>query len=260
MSKVLVIPDPHESPLWKYWVTRFEGEYDLVIFMGDYFDDWNSDTHWSDHNSDPISNFEDIMKFYKDHVTITKVLIGNHDLAYLTEDITISGHQLKHAVDIKDVLEKHLDDLLIATNIDGTVYSHAGLSKTWVTDNYSEENPDINDLINKLNTTFHHRIFKPFEFNFMTFDRSGDDPKQGPLWIRPQSLSTDMVFRSQVVGHTELIDEDQRGFDFINDRPVEAKCKLMELHPDIEGNKLILTDSDTHAPLIIDSLTLKKLK
>lgn len=35
------------------------------------------------------------------------------------------------------------------------------------------------------------------------FSGSGDEPEQGPLWIRPNSLLEDAYYSNQVVGHTE---------------------------------------------------------
>lgn len=47
-------------------------------------------------------------------------------------------------------------------------------------------------------------ILKCRSFNFCGCNTYGDDPTQGPLWIRPRSLLENMYFEKQVVGHTEL--------------------------------------------------------
>ena len=82
------------------------------------------------------------------------------------------------------------------------LFSHAGITKTWLGD---DELLDVND-------------FGLNRFKFNGWDMYGDDITQGPLWVRPASLMRDGLQEYdgmkvvQVVGHTQqsslVLDDD----------------------------------------------------
>lgn len=51
-------------------------------------------------------------------------------------------------------------------------------------------------------------------FRFSGNNCYGDDVTQGPLWIRPASLLSDMFFDKQCVGHTEVYDCPESYYDY----------------------------------------------
>lgn len=190
--KVLVIGDVHGSHKW-HRVYEKINKVDRAIFLGDFFDNWVND--WVNFNQ--IENFENVLEFRRMHPDKVIVLLGNHDLnSYLMpHGEAISGHQINKEIDIKECLEKHLSEVDIAWKLNDWVFSHAGFSKTWMRNN------DI-DSIKMVNQCFHDKIWTPFRFS--GYDMFGKDNTQGPLWIRPGALISDMYFKKQVVGHTEL--------------------------------------------------------
>lgn len=84
---------------------------------------------------------------------------------------------------------------------DKYLFSHAGVTKTWCTNN----EVDLNNLEQSINDLFK---FKPNSFKFTmgdNFDNSGDDICQTPVWVRPMSLMKDKLDGfTFVVGHTTV--------------------------------------------------------
>ena len=187
--KVLVISDVHGTNYWKSAIEKVNN-YDHIVQMGDWFDDWTND--WD--KVDQIKNLEEALLFQKEYKDKVHILIGNHDIAYLTRD-DLSGHQALKEDDIYHFLKEHIEELNIAVEIGGYVFSHAGFTKTWMNIHGFKTIEDVNDA-------FHEWYFAPFRFN--GWDTTGNDITQGPTWVRIDSLVADYYFPKQVVGHTPL--------------------------------------------------------
>jgi len=195
MKKVTIIGDIHGRDVWKKIVDD-NPDTNLFIFMGDYFDSFDIDTMTQ------IHNFRDIITFRKENPDKVITLIGNHDFHYTSACIgSYSGfnHNTYYNMHLEiDTLIKE-GVLIMAHQIENYLFTHAGVTKTWCTEN----NIEIDDLVNNLNE---HLIYRPIVFNFMVGKRHsayGDDITQGPLWVRPTSLIEDGLKYIHVVGHTQ---------------------------------------------------------
>lgn len=225
--KVLTIPDPHQSRQGIIYAKEHINEFDKIIAVGDFVDDWQSKEKWIS----PLLNPKKIVKEWIDFKTEfpekVTVCIGNHDLAYLNDDYDISGHQSIHHDEIKEVLMENLRYFVMGVTVDGVVYSHAGFSKQF----FEKIRTSLNDAVEPwsfesfCNDLLWNKQFKWFDYCHDDYSGYGNDPCQGPLWIRPQSLAHTSLFPKQVVGHTEkpmLIDKygseilvcDSRGHDW----------------------------------------------
>jgi predicted phosphodiesterase len=194
--KLIALGDTHGRTDWKQIISNTE--YDKVVFIGDYFD-----THEDITPEQQKSNFEDLIEYKKSNMDKVVLLFGNHDYHYLrTVNETYSGFQEWHRTDIAEMLHKALDaDLMQMCLIDGNyIFSHAGITKTWLKNTgYTGEEPlelFINDLFK----------YQPLAFRFtsgINHSPYGDDICQTPIWVRPQSLYADCLDDYiQVVGHT----------------------------------------------------------
>lgn len=126
--KILIIPDVHGSHEWEVAKEKIN-EVDKIVFLGDYFDAWKN--VWDDQGE----NFKNICDFKRKYPDKVKLLIGNHDFAYISgtrEGERVSGHQYSKHAEIRALLTANLDILDLAFEADGFVFSHAGFSKTWV--------------------------------------------------------------------------------------------------------------------------------
>lgn len=223
--KVLIIPDVHGTDNWKKAEELIE-EVDKVVFLGDYFDNWEN--KWPEQGK----NFEDICSFKRKNMEKVEVLLGNHDWSYISPTkygSSVSGHQNEHAKEIHDLLVANRDIIKIASECDGWVFSHAGFSNCWVeqfkynehciSDKQTEDEYIVWDEsefgVDFLNNKFFNLSLiatdPACDLNFCelldwngTYDGFGNEVTQGPLWIRPDALGRDKFFPNQVVGHTEI--------------------------------------------------------
>ncbi|MBK7806781.1 MAG: metallophosphoesterase [Saprospiraceae bacterium] len=189
---VRAIGDTHGRDDWKKVPFK---DCDKFIFIGDYFDSFDISVEFQ------LANFLDILMLKRRYPNKVTLLIGNHDHHYTPRTTqTYSGFNHNPAIRIhmEDALRKGL--LTMAEEIDGVIYTHAGLSNKWMT------NSDVSS-IEEINELYHT---KPTRFDFQYGDRDsnvypspyGDNIFQGPLWIRPYSLGLDANPATQIVGHT----------------------------------------------------------
>lgn len=191
--KQISIGDIHGRTVWKDIVAKHP-EADRFLFIGDYVD-----THESITGLEQVNNLREIIEFKKNNPSKVTLLIGNHDFQYwpgITEQY--SGYQPNmHASFEYEFNEYKKLFQMCFEDEHGTIYSHAGLTETFVEQrigSYSEKN--VNDVWK----------YKPQSFGFFYGDTSGcgDDIHQGCLWVRPQSLHRDKIDNFQVVGHTQV--------------------------------------------------------
>lgn len=194
MNKIVCWGDLHGRNCWKDIVAQ-NSNADLYISIGDYLD-----THENITGEQQLENFKDIRKFKEDNKDKVVLLFGNHDFHYLdVAQEQYSGFQSGMQWVFKDTLDEALKkDLLQMCYIqDKFLFTHAGVSKTWLKNsNYTFDEPLM---------TFINEIFKyqPKHFKFNGRDPYGDDITQSPIWIRPESLFEDGLKEYiHVVGHT----------------------------------------------------------
>ncbi len=193
--RLIAIGDTHGRDDWKQ-ILRKETNSDKIIFMGDYFDS-------KDNISYDIQkqNFIDICIFAKLNKNVV-LLFGNHDYHYLSSTSeSYSGFNSIYKTDISILLSGAINDGLIRMCYKESrfLFSHAGVTKTWCRNNDIQSEyaaMQINDLF----------LFKPNKFRFTKGNNNssyGDDITQSPIWVRPKSLSKDLLTEyTQVVGHT----------------------------------------------------------
>lgn len=202
--KRLIIGDIHG-----HW-DDFKRIYDLenpdeVIILGDYFDNF----HGSDESIKQC--FVDITYLQKQH-NIDKsgkfiMLIGNHDYHYLNWYEHYSGYRSSYAswakIQLNELRKEKLLQYVYIDKINKTIYSHAGVSNTWLKENAKFDiNDDNLEFINEMNDM-------TFKFTYKGGgDCYGNSWYSSPIWIRPEALKLDMYAGDnnikwvQIVGHT----------------------------------------------------------
>lgn len=177
---------------------------DSVVMLGDYVD-----SHEPISDQDQYCAMFELLDLRDKHIESGRgeftLLIGNHDFHYLYGDPLSERYtqwddtRVKWANDVFDMLVNK--GVLQAVYIDKehrTVYSHAGITNTWLrNNNLSIE--DINSLLQ-----FDLESFRFYRYGPPT----GDSVENSPIWVRPDALKSDMyrdedgVKWRQVVGHT----------------------------------------------------------
>jgi len=215
--RVIALGDTHGRNNWKAIAEKELATCDKFVFIGDFFDSHDSDSN----GLTQIENFKEILELKKANPDKVVLLTGNHDYHYIRGvGETYSGYQAAHALVIGEIVEQAIKDGLMqmAFMVDGVFYSHAGLTKTWSAQFMGTKNinPVVDDVfIQSLND---HLVYQPKVFMFNpgdNFSMTGDEVTQGPIWVRPFSLSKDRVEGLWfVVGHTtsrklSIVDEHQ---------------------------------------------------
>ena len=188
--KRLAIGDIHGRTEWKKLIDQ---EFDEIYFLGDYFDSYEDFTI-----PHQVDNFNEIISLARKDARI-KVCLGNHDYHYLkgleyTE--RYSGFQHHGYIDISEAIESAMDIIqIVYVTEDNYILSHAGVTKTFL-ERFEMQHPlDINERFKE-----DRKILKHTGYNVY-----GDDPANGPLWVRPFSLANDAVDGyKQIVGHTQV--------------------------------------------------------
>lgn len=201
--KRLVIGDPHGR--WNALKKIYNKEKpDEVIILGDYFDSFTIDSF------SQRECFENIIELRKKHLSKHKgrfiMLIGNHDLHYMNEELfgRCSGwNQLTYS-EASYILchnwDKEILQIIFVDEVNKTIYSHAGVSMNWF--NFWIKSKSLGD-INTIEV-------KAFAFTYKDGgDYYGSSSWNSPLWIRPNGLKKcpykdkDGIVWNQVFGHTE---------------------------------------------------------
>ena len=195
--RIIAMGDLHGRNDWKKIVSK--NDFDKIVFIGDYFDTFEPITPL-----EQMQNFRSIVEYKKKNIEKVVLLVGNHDYHYLRSvDESYSGFQPLYKASFGDLLHNAINLYWMQACVieDNFLFSHAGITKTWVAQN----NIDVNDLEQSVNDLFR---YKPGSFAFTqgeNYSPDGDDICQGPLWVRPKSLLKDKVEGYfQIVGHTTL--------------------------------------------------------
>ena len=195
IPKVVFIGDIHGRTIWKK-IVDLEPDADRYIFFGDYFDPY-----------EPISfevqaqNFRDILNLKALLGGRVVLLLGNHDYHYYADVHPYSRYDYRNARVINSELTENLQAFQIAFQFGNFLCSHAGVSSTWL-DTWFPDGWVWKGIDMKINSL---HAEKPEAFDYFEGDRSGygEDERQGPLWIRPNSLSkATNIQTTQVFGHT----------------------------------------------------------
>ena len=188
--KIIVIGDIHGHDSWKRIIDQ-EKTYDLLIFLGDYFDSFSKSSLTQ------YENYLDIAIF-RDSSSNIITLLGNHEFHYLYPT-RFSGWNANTQIIAEEVLQKDLKNkkLKFAYQYKNILFSHAGITKTW-----------LNEVMKiSLDGVLNNEIPLAYlDFQDQGVDNMyGDSINNGPLWVRPRSLQKDSLDDYiQVVGHTHM--------------------------------------------------------
>jgi len=195
--KVLICGDIHGRTNWQEWIKE---SYDKIIFLGDYVD------HWTYTNVEILDNLKNIIQFKKDNLDKVILLLGNHDLQYLYryDSHGCSGFRVKAYFDLHDIFNQNKELFQAAYQIDNYLFTHAGLSNLWFTNEYPFS-PSLDQIAESLNDSFKHNVKSLFDVGWYR----GGTPNEvgGIFWADRRETQSDMIKDlHQVVGHTRIND------------------------------------------------------
>lgn len=197
--KHVCIGDIHGRTSWKDIVQK--ETFDKIVFIGDYFDSKEGISALNQ-----IENFNEIIDLKKSNPEKVILLTGNHDYHYLKYVYqTYNGFQAFDQPKIQPLIQEAYEEGLIqmAYCWGGFLFTHAGLTKEWFKNNFTEDHVESSTLEVLVNDLFRK---KPTSYGFIMgqeFSPTGNSVYQSPIWVRPDSLmSYPFPGFKQVVGHT----------------------------------------------------------
>ena len=194
--RIAVIGDVHGSSKWSSLITRNEKEYDKLVFLGDYVDDWwISDERIKETLADIIFYAE-----YEGSNTV-KLLIGNHDYQYINPncDYQSTGFRERAYPELHELFSNHRDLFSFAYQVDDVLFTHAGVCHSWFTHFFE------GDLNEDIATQLNHpaNLSQLSALTIVGTERGGWLPFGGPLWCDQAELKEEpLKGYTQVVGHT----------------------------------------------------------
>lgn len=231
MNRLLFLGDIHGNPIWKKILEENKGKYDKILFVGDYVDSYEFTA------KEQAKNLAEIIELKKSDPENVVLLIGNHDVQYLTRYnqglICISDLTTKKFKRFNSLFRENINLFQLAFAEKDHVFTHAGIHQTWF-DEYIQYKKAINnpfifytdyepqmslaiELVDKLNEDYKTFLKSclPGEVKMsrdlpMFMDvgriRGGRSIVGGPLWYdRRNSQKYDGLpsMFSQVAGHTK---------------------------------------------------------
>ena len=128
MTATLFVGDIHAKYHILEQVKRLSKDYDTVVFLGDYVDDWNTVPEGS------YNLVNSLVKFKLDNPRKVKLLLGNHDLSeWFGRPFACSGYNPLTSRLVQPLFEtsEQLFDIAYAPN-PHLICSHAGFTASWV--------------------------------------------------------------------------------------------------------------------------------
>lgn len=200
---VLFVGDVHNHLYIFDDVQRLDKEYnfDRIVFLGDYVDDWNTTNH------DSLKTLKKVFDLKESNPDKYTFCLGNHEMSYL--GFPCSGHQSMLDDVVRLELIRNIDkiDLYTEVEIGDTTYvcSHAGFTNAYicgVLDMYGEYKGVLEQFQeNKLNSLQYLR--------YCSRNRGGYDPYSSFVWADRLELIDSgyvekMLMPNQIVGHSPV--------------------------------------------------------
>lgn len=201
--KVLFVGDIHNHLKVLDDIKRLDKEYnfDRVICMGDYVDDWNTNNH------DSLKTLNKVFDLKKSNAEKYTLLIGNHELSYM--GFPCSGHMTELEDVMAQTLKENIDLLDYYTEVqlgDRTfVCTHAGLTNDYicqVLDTYGDWKPILDGFQE-------YKLINLPYLRYCSYRRGGRDLCSSFVWAdRMEHLEKTTYEKPlvpyQIIGHSPV--------------------------------------------------------
>lgn len=219
IKKAFIVPDVHGRPFWRDAKEAITDEsYDKVVFLGDYFDQYDDEEFLID-DDNLVNSYNEIIVLKKANPDRVILLLGNHDLHYLYKNPNCSRHDDDNEDRNCELIKSNLDlfDLMYLDDIDcgdykRVLFTHAGLTsnflKTFGRAGYPKD--DLAELCKKVNSdikaikTHDYHVLSDLMMRVSRF-RGGPYADGSIVWadlreVIPNAFDFDDVY--QIFGHT----------------------------------------------------------
>lgn len=196
MQSTIVLGDLHGLTYWENIVADNSGC--RFIFLGDYLDPYEE---LSDNAI--VSNLRKIIEFKANNPTNVILLLGNHDMHYLTSKITKATRYNRFWADkISQIFQNNMHLFQYAYQVNNHIFTHAGISHKWFSKNFQGDiSRNIADQLNNPKAEQEKALFCCGEA------RGGlRGTLSGIFWADIDELSEPLPGYTQIVGHNRVDD------------------------------------------------------
>lgn len=206
---MIILPDIHGRAFWQKPVDDNLGK-EHIIFLGDYLDPYQYEGFYP---SEAYEVFIEIVNLKKEHPGDVTLLLGNHDLHYLDEDLAGGRKDYTRAVQIRKMIEENSDlfDMAHTYKAGGRrfLFTHAGVKWGWIQFNkdiFDGVSPD--DVGDYLNTLWHVTSRRPRLMKALaqvSYSRWGRYAYGSPVWNDIDDMDDDFeeIGWYQIFGHSQ---------------------------------------------------------
>ncbi len=207
---MIIIPDTHGRDFWREPVAEYLGK-EHIIFLGDYLDPY---TYEGIKRDVVFPRFESIVEMKKKHPDDVTLLLGNHDLHYVDNNIGGSRYDYANASRNKQFILGNAKCFQLAFTAKAgskkILFTHAGLKLGWL-----KKHDDVFPADNAyaaavtLNIMWSNSQFHEVLFHILAdipYSRWGTSRHGSPVWNDIEDMTTDKEeFPGwyQIFGHSQ---------------------------------------------------------
>lgn len=198
--KYLFVGDVHNHKYMFDDIKRLdqENDFDRIIFMGDYVDDW----HTTNHNS--LETLDIVVNLKRENWGKYTFLWGNHESSYT--GYKCSGHQYELDDVMRIKLEEYIDFFDLYTSVmcgdKEYICTHAGITNAYIQEVLHNNWRETLDNMNK------NKLSNLDMFALVSYLRGGNDDFSSPIWtdLREHKYFylQKPIIPYQIVGHTPV--------------------------------------------------------
>lgn len=152
---MVIIPDVHGRDFWKPVVEVHKNE--EIVFLGDYVDPYSCLEGVV--RCKGLTSLLEIIDFKKQNIANVTLLLGNHDISYVSSYLPKCRYDYDNEKAIRDIIQKNISLFRIAYEkiIAGKqyIFTHAGILPSWLQENemvLGQLNPG--NVVDALNRNF----------------------------------------------------------------------------------------------------------
>lgn len=191
MSKTIVIGDVHGLKNWKKFLRwNFRGK---VIFLGDYCDPYGKMPE-----EELLQNLRDIIAYKKKHMKRVVLLLGNHDMHYITSKVPVSSRfNINMYSPLSQLFYENRSLFQYAYQDGHTLFTHAGISQAWWDEFFHGDSTQ--NIADQLNNVDDEQLAVLGQVGYA---RGGNTPWGGIFWADASEMRHPLSGYHQVIGHT----------------------------------------------------------
>ena len=198
--KILICGDLHTKYHILEGVKSVANDYDYIIFLGDYVDEWDTVPEAS------YNILNSLIEFKKANPEKVILLLGNHDLSeWLGGAFVCSGYNYLTSSLVRPLFEQNEDLFDLSCTYHDILFSHAGLTKNWAKRYIGSTTFTAQEYSVTMNQKFHDRHEDFLHGLAQAGSARGGKGLPSPIWADRTELMVDRYFHfRQVVGHSPI--------------------------------------------------------